>query len=95
MSTSWTLTTHENGIADLVLDLPGEKINKLSRAVIEELRELIGQLGSMAEEIDILLVSSGKPGIFIAGADIAEIQSITTSAEAEAKAEVGQEVLNH
>ncbi len=95
MSKAWTLATHENGIADLILDLPGEKVNKLSTAVIEELRELMEQLSGMAEEIDVLLVSSGKPGNFIAGADITEIQSISTSPEAEAKAAAGQEVLNH
>ncbi len=95
MNSAWRLTTHENGIADLVLDLPGEKVNKLSTAVMEELRELMGQLGGMAEQIDVLLVSSGKTGNFIAGADITEIRSITTSAEAEAKAELGQELLNH
>src|SRR5438309_17022 len=71
----WTLT----------FDLPGEKVNKLSRKVMERFEALLPSLEAMASDgrIEALALVSGKPGNFIAGADIEMIQSARTAEEAQ------------
>jgi 3-hydroxyacyl-CoA dehydrogenase/enoyl-CoA hydratase/3-hydroxybutyryl-CoA epimerase len=61
----------EDGLGVLTFDLPGEKVNKLSRAVLSELSDLVDRLGG-EPRLKSLLVRSGKPGVFIAGADVKE-----------------------
>jgi 3-hydroxyacyl-CoA dehydrogenase/enoyl-CoA hydratase/3-hydroxybutyryl-CoA epimerase len=82
-----------DGIADLVLDVPGEKLNILRAAVMEELAEALSGL-SRRSDLRCLLIRSGKPGTFIAGADIKEIDTIRDPRDAEEKSRLGQEVFN-
>ena len=79
--------------AVIEFDQPESRVNVLSAAVIKELEGIIGQLGSR-QDLKGLLVVSKKPDIFIAGADIKEIENITSSPEAELKAQGGQKILN-
>jgi len=82
-----------SGVANLIFDLPNEKINKLSKNVLEELERAINVIdGNKA--IRVLLISSHKKDIFIAGADINEIRSIVTEKDAREKVSRGQEILN-
>ncbi len=60
----------ERGIGHLVFDLQEESINKLSKAVVEELDNAISVIED-SEEIKALLVSSNKD-VFIVGADVTE-----------------------
>ena len=83
----------ENGFAVIEFDQPEAKVNVLSSAVMKELAGIIAQLASMSD-LKGLLVVSKKPDIFIAGADIKEIENIASSPEAEAKAQEGQRILN-
>lgn len=80
----------------LTFDLPGEKVNKFSRPVMNEMNELVTQLETMGRggQIDALVFLSGKPGNFIAGADIELIKTAKTAAEAQQLAEQGQAILN-
>jgi 3-hydroxyacyl-CoA dehydrogenase/enoyl-CoA hydratase/3-hydroxybutyryl-CoA epimerase len=91
---AWRLEEDEEGIAFLVFDLPGEKVNQLTAAVLEDLDRVLAALAK-AEALKALIVWGGKPdsGTFIAGADIHEIRAVTDPAEASAKAHQGQEVL--
>jgi 3-hydroxyacyl-CoA dehydrogenase/enoyl-CoA hydratase/3-hydroxybutyryl-CoA epimerase/enoyl-CoA isomerase len=59
----------------LTLDLPGKKVNTLGQAV---LAELAGMVGTLAKRTDLtgLLFRSGKPGQFIAGADLNELGAL-------------------
>lgn len=82
-----------DGIARLVFDLPGEKVNKFTAAVMDELDGLIAGL-ERRTDLTAVLITSAKPDIFIAGAEIAEIQGIHTIDEGLAKARRGQEVFN-
>ena len=68
MSSAFTLEI-TNGIGILSFDLPHEKVNMLSSPVIEELEQILDQLQNR-KDIKILLIKSGKPDIFIAGADL-------------------------
>ena len=63
---SFRLAVEADGLAILTFDCPGEKVNKYSRAVMEELDALLDQLPSRPG-IKALLLVSGKPDIFIAG----------------------------
>ena len=82
-----------SGVANLIFDLPDEKINKLSKNVLEELERAINVIdGNKA--IRVLLISSHKKDIFIAGADINEIRSIVDEKDAHQKVSRGQDILN-
>jgi len=81
-----------NGVANLVFDLPNEKVNKLSESVLLELEKALNVIeGNKA--IRILLITSDKKDIFIAGADINEIKGITDQKDAYAKVSRGQNVI--
>lgn len=83
----------DNGIAVVTLDLPGEPVNKLSRAVSAEFTSLLDRLGSDGGVRAVVLIS-GKPDNFIAGADIEEFVQLETRADAEALSRDGQETMN-
>lgn len=85
--------TIKNGIANLVFDLPNEKVNKLSAPVMGELEEVLDQIKNN-KEIKALVISSAKKDIFIAGADINEIKGLTNEADARKKVSRGQEIMN-
>jgi 3-hydroxyacyl-CoA dehydrogenase/enoyl-CoA hydratase/3-hydroxybutyryl-CoA epimerase len=82
------------GIYWITFDLPGEKVNKLSREVMGEFEALLPELEKQAKTIQGLILRSGKPGNFIAGADIEMIQGARSSAEAEALSRMGQKLLD-
>lgn len=89
-----TLAVDGDGVAWLVFDRPDSRVNILTSGVMERLDTLLGEIedGARAGRIKAVIVRSGKPGMFIAGADISEIQGITDPAEASAKAAAGQAV---
>jgi 3-hydroxyacyl-CoA dehydrogenase/enoyl-CoA hydratase/3-hydroxybutyryl-CoA epimerase len=65
----------QNQIAWVTFDLQGEKVNKLSRVVLTELREILTGLQGN-KTLKGLIFISAKDSIFIAGADIKEIENI-------------------
>lgn len=69
MADAFTLTVKPDGVAELVFDLKGEKINKFSPAVLAELEKILDQLAQRTD-IKLLVFKSGKKDIFIAGADL-------------------------
>lgn len=69
MSETFNLSVSDRGIATLTFDLPGEKVNKFSVPVLEELEKVIDQLPKDGS-IKILVFKSGKENVFIAGADL-------------------------
>lgn len=89
MDTAFDLKVDENGVARLTFDLPGEKVNTFSSATMRELETHLKKL-AIRKDIKALFLLSGKPGIFIAGADIDELARINNEQEALAKARRGQ-----
>lgn len=83
-----------DGVAWLTFDRPGSRANILTSGVMERLDGVLAEIlaGIRAGTIRGLVVRSGKPGMFIAGANVDEIAAITDPAEAEAKARLGQEI---
>src|SRR4051812_4305144 len=62
----------EGDIAVLTLDQPGTRANTLGQAVLGELE---GHVAALSARTDLrgLVLRSGKPGMFIAGADLKEL----------------------
>ena len=73
--TAFRLEVDERGLGVLTFDLPGEKVNKLSREVFAELADTLNLL-SRDPRLRGLLVRSGKPDVFVAGADLKEFSNI-------------------
>jgi len=86
---TWTLA---DGVAVVTFDLPGEPVNKISRAVKEDVLATFEVL-ERDRAVEAVAFFSGKPDSFIAGADIAEFVEITSAAEAERLAADGQALL--
>ncbi|HTL12915.1 MAG TPA: 3-hydroxyacyl-CoA dehydrogenase NAD-binding domain-containing protein [Bdellovibrionota bacterium] len=99
-SSAFTLENRTNrwGIKlwSLTFDLPGEKVNKLGEAVLTDMESLLGRLEEMGKsgEIEVLMLRSGKPKVFIAGADIKLIQNCKTPDDGEALCHRGHRLLN-
>lgn len=68
-------TRQPDGIGRITLDVPGKPVNVLSRAVLKDLAAAVDAAEKDAPSR--LLIVSGKPGSFIAGADIFELQSLS------------------
>src|SRR6476620_8606270 len=65
------LTVEDSDIAVLTLDDPRGSANVLSQAVLEELEQHLNDLEGR-KDLAGLVIRSGKPGVFIVGADIRE-----------------------
>ncbi len=83
----------EAGVAVVTLDVPGAPVNTLSTAVAQEFAELLTQLEGDPLVGSIVLLS-GKPDSFIAGADIEEFTRLHTSEEATALSRQAQGLMD-
>jgi len=89
------LKTHRREDAVLVvsLDVPGEKLNVLTLGLLEEFEALFSQITQDSSLRGVVIIS-GKPEGFIAGADIRQFASVSTAEEAAALAGKGHDLLN-
>jgi enoyl-CoA hydratase/carnithine racemase len=71
MANALTLSFPQTDVALITFDLPGKGANILSLSVLQELSALLDQLQKRGD-LAGLVIKSGKPGTFIAGADIRE-----------------------
>jgi 3-hydroxyacyl-CoA dehydrogenase/enoyl-CoA hydratase/3-hydroxybutyryl-CoA epimerase len=85
--------TVEDGIATVLIDVAGESVNTISPAVGAELSKLVDELGADGR-VKGVVVGSGKPDAFIAGAHIDTFQALKTAADAEKLARQYQGVLD-
>src|SRR3989442_1721263 len=81
-----------DGIAGVTFDLAGEPVNKISRAVKQDVLATFEALERDAA-VQAVAFFSGKPDNFIAGADIEEFVALTSAAEAERLSADGQALL--
>jgi 3-hydroxyacyl-CoA dehydrogenase/enoyl-CoA hydratase/3-hydroxybutyryl-CoA epimerase/enoyl-CoA isomerase len=77
-----------DGIGVLTLAVPDKKVNTLGQQVLGELAEIVGRL-SKETEVRGLLLQSGKPGQFIAGADLNELAGLAYATKEQASVAVG------
>lgn len=64
-----------DGIAVVTFDLPGSRANTLGQAVWGELEAVLADLAAR-RDVNGLIFRSGKPGMFIAGADLREMGAV-------------------
>jgi 3-hydroxyacyl-CoA dehydrogenase/enoyl-CoA hydratase/3-hydroxybutyryl-CoA epimerase len=76
----WTTRQESDGVLWLNLVREGRNINALSRQVIEELADILDN--TSREKPSGMVICSGKPNGFIAGADISELSAFVDPSEA-------------
>ena len=88
------LQIDEDGLGWLVLDDPERRVNVLTEAAMRRFAELLGEAHRLAAtgRLRALVVWSGKPDSFVAGADVDAIAEIDDSTSGEAAARIGQAV---
>jgi 3-hydroxyacyl-CoA dehydrogenase/enoyl-CoA hydratase/3-hydroxybutyryl-CoA epimerase len=80
-------------VAVITFDLPNESVNKLSRAVKDEFVALVSRLERDTAVRGAVFIS-GKPDVWIAGADIEEFLQLKTASDAERLSRDGQMLLD-
>ena len=83
---------HVDGIAVVTIDLPGEPVNKVTAALRAEFAATFDRLSADSAVRGVVL-ASGKPDTWLAGADIDEFLTLQTAGEAEALSRSGQALL--
>src|ERR1035437_7335041 len=88
----------KNGaVAHLILDDTEKKVNTLGKELLEELNLRLDSL-EKDDKVKAVVIRSAKPSVFIAGADIAEIQAIALvkdeGAGGREASRVGHELMN-
>ncbi|HEX7547007.1 MAG TPA: fatty acid oxidation complex subunit alpha FadJ [Gemmatimonadaceae bacterium] len=86
-----TVEVHD-GIAIVTIDLPNEPVNKFSAAVIAEFDELMTQIEANSAVKAVVLIS-GKPDVFIAGADIDAFLEFKSAKDAETASAAGHRMM--
>ncbi|WP_158782533.1 fatty acid oxidation complex subunit alpha FadJ [Pantoea sp. BAV 3049] len=90
---AFTLSQRLDNVGVITLDVPDEKMNTLKAEFAGQIRAVIAE-ARRNPNLAGLVIISGKPDSFIAGADIAMIDSCTSALEAEELARQGQEVMS-
>jgi len=83
----------ENDIGFIEFDQDDSKVNLLTMAMIQRLDALLDDI-EKTPSLKALVILSNKKDVFIAGADIKEIEQITEVKDGQAKSQEGQEILN-
>ncbi len=81
----------DNGILKITFDLPESRANIFNRDSIPALETLIEAL-HQRQDVQLVLFTSAKESIYIAGADVNEIFTIREREEAYQKARLGQQL---
>ena len=83
----------QDGVALLLMDVPGESANTLRADFNEEFEQGFKKL-SEDPAIKAVVFASAKPDSFIMGADVAMLARVKTPAEATALARGGQQAMH-
>ena len=73
--------TYRDELAVIVIDDPGEPVNTLKRELADELAGILDQLEACETLRGVVLIS-GKPDGFVAGADLEMLEAVRTAAQA-------------
>jgi len=82
-----------DGVLVVTLDVPGEKVNTLGRERIAEFEGLLDEL-ERDSSVRAVVIRSGKPDNFIAGADIKDFTRIQSAEEGEALSRAAHALLD-
>lgn len=86
-------TENKNGVLVVTLDQPGDEVNKVDRSLGTALERVLEQV-ERDKTIYSMVITSGKPTIFIAGADIEQFLDFKVEMDAENASRFGQRLLN-
>ncbi|MCP3864029.1 MAG: fatty acid oxidation complex subunit alpha FadJ, partial [Aestuariibacter sp.] len=92
-TSAFTLSRQDNGIAVLTMDVPGESMNTLKQAFGDDITKILDEIEADNSIKGVVLIS-GKPSSFVAGADITMLDACTTAEEAQALAKGGQDIFD-
>ncbi|MEK7704163.1 MAG: fatty acid oxidation complex subunit alpha FadJ [Myxococcota bacterium] len=84
----------EQGVATVWMDVQGEKVNTLSAKVGRDIEQVLQWLDT-DEAVRAVVIASGKPTGFVAGADIDMIRGVKSAAEAARMSRELQELFAH
>ncbi len=90
---AFTLEKKDNGIAVLIMDVPGESMNTLKAEFGEQISGMLDQIES-DNTIKGLVVASGKSNSFVAGADITMLDACETAEQAQTLSSSGQAIFD-
>ncbi|CAI5714465.1 unnamed protein product [Hyaloperonospora brassicae] len=88
-----TMETRPNGVAVVRLDDKAARVNTISSKMTAELTAMLDTVERDPQIKSVVLISA-KPGVFIAGADIAELSACQTEEEMRAMSSAGQSFMN-
>ncbi len=83
----------DNNIGYIEFDNPDAKVNILTGEVLKRLDAILDEVRERTD-LKAVVILSKKKDVFIAGADIKEIEGITEPADAVAKSKFGQDIFN-
>ncbi len=83
----------KDGVAVVKFDAPGAKVNSLNEAVMDEMGPIFNQIESDSSIKSVVLIS-GKPSGFIAGADIKMLEKVKTAQDGENISKFGQDMMS-
>jgi 3-hydroxyacyl-CoA dehydrogenase/enoyl-CoA hydratase/3-hydroxybutyryl-CoA epimerase len=86
-------TMIRDGIAIVTFDVPGEPVNTFGPAAIGELKATLDQIRADGQ-VKAVVLRSGKPDSFVAGADINQFLTFQTAADGEAASRAGHAFLD-
>jgi len=81
-----------SNVCVVTIDSPGEKVNSLNEELMEEMQQILSKIRTDSN-ISAGVLISGKPGNFIAGADIRMLQKCRSREEMTALSRSGQDIL--
>lgn len=90
-ASTFNLAVRDDGVGVITMDVVGESMNVLKAAFAEEISVLLEQIRSNSQ-LKGLVIISGKPDSFIAGADITMLDGCKTAQEATDIATMGQQM---
>ncbi|CNL76125.1 fatty acid oxidation complex subunit alpha FadJ [Yersinia proxima] len=88
----FTLSVRPDNIGIITVDVVGDKVNTLKAEFAEQIAEILQQAQALSQ-LQGLVIISGKPDSFIAGADITMIAACRTAQDARVLAQKGQSIL--
>jgi 3-hydroxyacyl-CoA dehydrogenase/enoyl-CoA hydratase/3-hydroxybutyryl-CoA epimerase len=90
---AFSLEKRDDGIAILTMDVPNESMNTLKQAFGDEVTQMLDNIEADTSINGVVLVS-GKPSSFVAGADISMLAACESAKDAETLSAGGQDVFN-
>ncbi len=88
---TFSLALRDDGVGVITMDVAGESMNVLKAAFADEIKALLDEIRSN-KHIKGLVIISGKPDSFIAGADISMLDACQTAQQATDIATMGQQM---